>query len=306
MKFYLFGLLASALFLQGCATAQKRTLLNTSTRTQIQSVSLYNYVLNDEITPAVEISNVTGALGGGLIPALVDSSINSKRATAAALKATDFYNSTDKIDYRKILAKEINGAGLSAFKIKNPKESAENIFLNNKDLTNKIGALSPDEHLLVLQSNYGFMENSNTISMNMNAWIFSPGGAKKSAKPKPIYFNTFHYISQPSGKSGDEALGSWAAKDGALFSSALTEGAQELASMLKYDLQNDVQVECGNETKVSIYGINNLKMDVPGVELAASKNQRNQVRALGDGAIHSVPVGFTKPSGKKYQKSCSK
>ncbi len=51
--------------LQGCVSGVTRTPLNTQTANAIQQANTYNLVIQDEIRPAVNISNVTGAMGGG-------------------------------------------------------------------------------------------------------------------------------------------------------------------------------------------------------------------------------------------------
>ncbi|MEY4589621.1 MAG: hypothetical protein RL497_1697 [Pseudomonadota bacterium] len=304
MKLHLIFILAAFVFIQGCATGPKRTLLNQTSRAQVQTVHLYNYVLNDEVIPAVELSNVTGAMGGGLIPALIDSSINSKRTAAAASKITEFYSATDQLDYRKILAKEINAGITPAFRLAAAKDKAETVFLNDKALSAKANVLPQGEYFMSIQSSYGFKEDSKTLTVDMAAFIFNKDPAKSSGKPKPIYYNVFHYVSAPTGQGGENSLSTWMDKNGAQYAQTLTESAQELAAMLKYDLQNNAVMECGNETKASVFAVNALRINMTATELAAAKGSRTQVRG-NDGALYSLPVSAVTATGEKNQKNCT-
>jgi hypothetical protein len=118
MKLQFICIILVIFFLQACATGAKRTLLKQTERESIKSVRLYNLVVQDEVKPAIEISNVTGAMGGGLIAAFVGSSINKGRSATSQDIIEPLYNTIDNLDYRKMLAQEINPSVSSIFTLK--------------------------------------------------------------------------------------------------------------------------------------------------------------------------------------------
>ncbi|MES2672660.1 MAG: hypothetical protein V4660_00400 [Pseudomonadota bacterium] len=281
-------------FLQACAVGQKRTLLKQADRENIKSLELYNLIIQDEVRPAVELSNVAGAglaFGalGALITASVDSSINKGRSLTSQDLIEPLYNATDEIDYRKILAQEVNASVSSIYTLKTKKDLAESLLLSDPALKTKLAGLADGEYLLALSSFYGFMENSKTLNFETAAMIFKKrsGDAKKSV-PQPIYFNRFNYISKSVGNGAISSIAEWSNNNGELFKSMLNESAKEISHQLKYDLQNTVNLECGKSVQVNVFGFNGVKIKTKAV-LISENNARAVVRSRNDGFLYSVP-----------------
>jgi len=298
LKITLIGLIV--VLLQGCAVGQ-RTVLSQADRGSIKSVDLYNLVIQDEVRPAVDISNVAGAMGGGLIPALIDSSINKGRSLSAQDVAEPLFFATDSVDFRKMLAKEINTSVTSLYTLRSQKDVAETKLLSDPDLIAKIKQLNEGENLLYTSSFYNLMENSKSIKVETVAFVFKKSAAAKSGKPKPIYFNRLAYISESVGNGGADSIAAWAKNNGELFVKILSDGAAEIAQVLKYDLQNSVQFECNKLVAADIFGLNGAKFNIKSI-LVEQKPTRAVVRNSADGALYSVP-GTPVPS-KKLNKKC--
>lgn len=301
MKYQLIGIAFVVILLQGCVNGQKRALLSQTERDSIKNLNVYNLVMQDEIRPAVEISNVGGALGGGLIPALIDSSINKGRSLSAQDIIEPLYFATDSVDYRKLIAKEVNAVIAPVYSVMATKETAEAIVLSDSDLVAKIKTLKDGEYLLFLSSFYGFMESSKFLKTDTLAMVFSNKSISSSTKkPVPVYFNRLGYISASVGTGDSDSMGAWSKNNGELFAKTLNESAREIAAQLKYDLQNTSQFECGAIVVADTFAFTGLKIASKSV-LVEQKADRAMVRSIGDGALYSV-AGTPANSTEKNQK----
>ncbi|HWV15293.1 MAG TPA: hypothetical protein VN030_07655 [Cellvibrio sp.] len=302
MKSTLISIAAVAILLQGCAVGQQRTFLSQAERENIKRVELYNLVIQDEVRPAVEISNVSGAMGGGLIPALIDSSINKGRSVSAQDIIEPLYLATDSLDYRALLAKEVNTSTSSIYTLKEKKDLAEARLLSDPELKEKIKQLSDGEYLLYISSFYGLMENSKSFNSETVAMVFKkPAASASTARPKPIYFNRLNYVSGPVGNGGADSIALWAKNNGEAFTKTLNESAYETAQQLKYDLQNSMEFECGKNVSAEVFGFNGVKMKNASV-LVEQKSERAIVRNIGNGALYSIPG--TPEAAKSATKKC--
>src|SRR5688572_7316143 len=80
-KLLITGALLCASLAAGCAQSPHRPLA--AERSAIKSTEVVESVRQPELYAQINVSNVSAALGGGLIGALIDSSVNSSRASDA-------------------------------------------------------------------------------------------------------------------------------------------------------------------------------------------------------------------------------
>lgn len=299
MKLKIILVASILILLQGCAVSQ-RTILSQTERNNIKQLDLYNLIIQDEVRPAVELSNVTGAMGGGLIPALIDSSINKGRSNTAQDVAEPLYLATESADYRKLLAKEINASVSSVFTLKAKKDIAEAKLLSDPDLKEKISQLGEGEYLLYTSSFYGMMEGSKSFNAETVAMVFKKTAEKSSARPKPVYINRLNYVSEAQGNGEADSIALWSKNNGELFAKMLSESAYEIATQLKYDLQNTVEFECGAIVMADTFGFNGVKTPTK-VIMVEQKPARAIVRNKASGFLYSVP-GTPKSTKDKNQK----
>jgi hypothetical protein len=108
--------LATVLLLSACAIPMRATL-TPEQRGKISELNAHVVVVQDEVIAAVEASNVSGALGGGLIGAIIDSNVTSSRVKESQQALGSFYVAIEDVDYRR----EFNGSveqGLAGYPIK--------------------------------------------------------------------------------------------------------------------------------------------------------------------------------------------
>lgn len=82
MNLKLCGVVLATLLVTGCAT-RPYNRIDADARSEIKSVDSVLIVTQSEIGSSINVSNISGATGGGLIPALIDAGVNSSRTEKA-------------------------------------------------------------------------------------------------------------------------------------------------------------------------------------------------------------------------------
>lgn len=282
----LLGFTLVVLCLQGCVTGDKRTPLTAQAAQSIKSANSYNLVIQDEIRPAVNISNVSGAVGGGLIAAMVDSSINKSRNRSAQDVMSEFYAKTHDHDFRTHLATDFNKSIASALPLKITQAPAEFVLLSNKAREQRINSLAADEALVYSSSFYAFVDNSKELVTESVVYVYTKP-AKPTKSVKPIYFNRFVYLSEPKGTGQDDSIALWSAKDGELFRAEIKKSTAAIAELIAMDMKAQVNTFCGKPVKASMVFMGQVN---PGnATLVQEKGDRAWVQEA-SGALYSVPA----------------
>ena len=107
--------LSMALLLGACA-APMRSSLTPEQRAKITELTAHVIVVQDEVITAVQASNVSAGLGGGLIGAIIDSKVTNSRVNESQQALGPFYAAIEDVDYRKEFNDSIQG-GLSGYPI---------------------------------------------------------------------------------------------------------------------------------------------------------------------------------------------
>ena len=229
------GCVLLALILQACVTPPKYTAMTQQTKDSINSMDVYNLVMQDEVRPAVEVSNVSGAMGGGLIAAAVDSSINDDRANTARDLTDHFYIVTEDIDYRVLLAQTVNPV-LANLKHKNPQAHAEVLVMRDDQIKQRVASLKQGEAFLFLTSHYAFMDSFKVLQTFTTAYLYVGTGSKMDYT-KASYMNNFIYQSPTVGDGGDASVKLWSADKGRLFREQIQSSLSALQFKMNYDMQ---------------------------------------------------------------------
>lgn len=253
-----FVALGLALLIQACATGPKYTPMTQQTLDSIGSLESYNLVIQDEVTPAVELSNVSGALGGGLIAAAIDSSVNDGRATTSRDTIQPLYNEISDLDYRALIVEELNPVLIEDFNLSNPNERAEAVILKDKEITAKISRLKPGEAFLFLTNFYQFREQFQMLQTSTTAFLYLANSEKPSVN-KPDYHNTVIYQSELVGSGGAASVAEWAKDDAKLFREKIARSVQASKDMLRYDMRPIVNEKCEFGAQVEIPNILNTQ-----------------------------------------------
>lgn len=287
---------ALAILLQACATGPRYTPMTETTKQAISSVEVYSLVVQDEVKPSVKLSNATGALGGGLIAAAIDSSVNDDRAASALDIIEPLYNATLDVDYRELLAQEFNPALSSKFNVTGQKPRAEAVNLFKKDVEAKLKTLKSGEGFLVLSSYYQFHNDFKMLQTSMSAFLYTATD-KKASFTKPAYHNTVVYQSPHVGAGGQGSIEKWSENDGELFRKELQSSLTASKDMLMYDMEPILSEECLSGAKVRVPNVLNVTT-VKG-QLISTEGGANLVRG-NNGALYSVPESkIVKISTKK-------
>lgn len=306
MKLKMLFTVAITLILSACVSGPKYTPMTQEAKNSTQKVELYNLVIQDEIRPSPDLSNATGALGGGLLVAMIDSSINKGRSLTAQDIVEPLYNATEDFDYRVMISQAMNQSLSKEFTLNEQKETAEAILLSNEQLQHRIDNLNEGEALLLLSSFYRFLDNSQVLTTETLAFFYlnpekgSP--LKKATSKKPTYFNSVSYQSKKVGSGASNSIESWSKNDGALFKEYLKAGLIESAEMLAYDMQPILEENCLKQGKINIATAIGYK-NVEG-KLIKQVDNRSTVRA-NSGYIVSSEAGFLEIKPKKKNEQCS-
>lgn len=287
------GCVSLALLLQACATPPGYTPMTSQTQNAIKSLDAYHVVMQDEVRPAVDVSNVSGALGGGLLAAAIDSSINDDRANDARNITDKFYFVTEDINYRTLIAQSVNPV-LTQFRHKNPKPAAEAMVLRDDQIKQRVAALKAGEAFMFLTSHYAFMDNFKVLQTATTAYLYVGTGAKMDYT-KASYMNSFIYQSPTIGNGGESSVQLWSADNGKLFRVQLEKSLADLQSNMRYDMQPLVKESC----------LATMNFEFPN-QLGTQKLTAKTVKTVGDssllraedGALYSVATVKLTPAKK--------
>ena len=234
------------LLLGGCGATFRVNMPNPAPA-KISSTEIMMTVQQNEIYAEVERSNLTGAMGGGLLFALIDSSIESGRTEKAeeAIKpvrnALLEYNFNDefikatgeqlkKIDWLKI-------SKINLIQLKPDQEIESVISKSASNMVLKIDAkyyLSPKFDQLVLEANVTAFPNDKdmkAIAEKYNADTDSTVLYRENFKK--------YERSVTVSKSLSETAGNWTVNNGATIKSAMQSAVQELAKQIASGLEAD-------------------------------------------------------------------
>jgi hypothetical protein len=247
MKFKLIALAIAFLCLQACAVGPQYKKLPDETRKSINKAELYQLVVQDEVDFTFAVSNATGAMGGGLLWAVVDSSVNKGRARSALDVIRPLHDVSEDVDFRTILGKAIYDSLTGVLPLTDSSmQTASPLQLTNDQLKKRVQMLQPGEAFVHLDSRYLLTADFKTLEAVLGAQLYTPaaGGKKSSGMPKPAYFNMLKYQSEMIGDGGDASVAMWAKDDAALLQAKLLEASKNLADLLITDMQNIADPNC--------------------------------------------------------------
>ena len=273
-----------AISLQACVSGPKYTAMTQETNQKIDNSSIYVFVHQDEIRPAVKLMNSSAALGGGLIGAVIDSSNNDNIAANAMDVTLPLYREIVDFDFREVLMNELNPVFADKFKAGELPASASSIHKNQKQLMAEVKKLSEGEAHIFSNVFYQFADNSKLLQTTISVYMFLPNA--KPSLSKPDYYNVFHYQSSQVGEGGEDSIAKWASNGGELFRNEMTNSARVIAQNLEYDLQTSRQEQCIKGGKARIW--NSLGGLTSKGQVIKEQDDRLTVR-LNNSAIMSSP-----------------
>jgi hypothetical protein len=228
----LFATLSIALLLGACA-APMRSSLTPEQRGKITGLTAHVAVVQDEVIAAVQPSNVSAALGGGLIGVIIDSNVTNSRVNESQQALGPFYAAIEDVDYRKEFNESIE-RGLTGYAIKVGNFTTTPRALSNDKLLQLRNDLQLGQALLVIVPRYTLSMNFRSFDSEsvVTIWL-KPDG---SASNMPSQRGVLHYQSVLVGPGGKESLAKWGAQNAAVFRDVMRESIAETVRMVMLDI----------------------------------------------------------------------
>lgn len=278
------AVLATLLVVQGCVSMAQHTPITQAKKDQIKTLYVYNLVSQDEVRPAVELSNVSGALGGGLIGAMIDASINDDRANEARAALDTFYSNSLDMDYRQIQQEAFSPMLAEHFPLSADGAAVRTVVLTDKEVEQRAAKLGPNEGFLFLTSHYTFVESFKTLQTGMAAFLFVGGNAKPKVS-KPDFHNVYVYQSPVIGSGGEDSISQWSADKASTFREQIKQSIAFGVNAMKYDLQMPVTESCSIAASFNLPGQMGVQK-VTGI-LVEQTEEHALIRAK-DGRLYQV------------------
>ena len=230
-------------FFSGCATAIRVPL--SGAEKQVTSSQVVVGLRSQEIATDIHPSNVSAVTGGGLIGAIVDTSIDHSRAKDAEKAVIPLRNALVGYDLGQDFSDALRAELAKIDWLKNVSVDTRHLP-NNKALTAWVKDANTDV-VLVADTDYRLTPDFDAItlrvvvSLHAHAPALAKNAIEKDYLPPVLYFNVFATtiplpVAIAKGKL-DECATFWAADGGKLAREALGQAIPELAKMLAFDLQ---------------------------------------------------------------------
>lgn len=298
----IFSLFFFLTLLQACTLGPQRIPLIEENKKSITSIDTHNLVIQDEITPYVDLSNLTVGLGGGLLVAMIDATVNKHRSEAARSTMDYFYTATENIDYRELVATPHNLAIAKVINLQNPDKSAQAALLTPTELQTKFETLAEGEALYYAATAYRFIDQAKRIHSVTAAYIYTNPEQAKIKKPesthfsrpamgiepqiKPVYYNSFAYQSEVVGNGLQNSIDTWANNNAEKYLDILNESIRETAEMITYDLANPEDDTCidrvDSEAFRFLFGTQKVSGNIVG------QSEKNVRVRLHNGSLYSI------------------
>ncbi|MFL9876107.1 hypothetical protein [Paraburkholderia megapolitana] len=210
-----------------------RSSLTPEQRGKITELTAYVVVVQDEVIAAVHPSNVSAALGGGLIGAIIDVNVTNYRVNESQEALGPFYAAIEDVDYRKEFDDSIE-RGLAAYPIKVGKFTTTPRALSDDKLAQLRNDLQPGQALLVIIPQYSLSMDFRSFDSESVVTVWLKSDASNSRIPSQR--GVLHYQSAPIGPGGKESLAQWGAQNATAFRDAMRESISENIRMVMLDI----------------------------------------------------------------------
>jgi hypothetical protein len=224
--------LSIALLLGACA-APMRSSLTPEQRGKLTELTAHVIVVQDEVIAAVQASNVSAGLGGGLIGAIIDSKVTNSRVNESQQALGPFYAAIEDVDYRKEFNDSIE-RGLSGYPIKVGQFATTPRALSNDRLQQLRNDLQPGQALLIIVPRYTLTMDFRSFDSESVVTIWLKPDASNSNMPSQR--GVLHYQSAPMGPGGKESLAMWGQNNAAAFRDVMRESITETVRMVMLDI----------------------------------------------------------------------
>lgn len=272
---------AFVLMLSGCAAPLTHVALDSNTAAKISDVKVRSQIWQDEVIVRAQASNVAASLGGGLIAALIDSSISESRQGKAQSVIEPFYDSVDDVDFRQQFWTALDEALKDKkFALKVSAVEKSPALLTSAELKARREALSSSQGLMTVGVGYDFSHDFRYFNIVVGVDLF------RGTQDTSAYTNIFTYQSAAVGAGGDASMTSWSESKGQRYRDAIKEGIAEVFKMLALDLPANGAPATGPAQNFSFF-TSPAPMPINGPVLDQQKNR--VVVRHSNGRVFSLP-----------------
>lgn len=241
-------LILLAYVLGGCAMPI-RINLTPEQRANVTELKAHVVVVQDEVIVAVQPSNVGAATGGGLLGAMIDSSVTNSRVKASQEIMGPLYAQIEDVDYRREFNEAIRRE-LANYPIKVAQFTTTPRALSQDSLAQLRSELQTGQALLVIYPRYFLTMDFRNLDVEANVSMWTKDGPANT----PVQRGILYYQSQPVGSGGKESIALWGDKSGSAFRVAIKESIVETINLVLMDL--DLKVPSDKSAQSQAYEFN--------------------------------------------------
>lgn len=215
--------------LSACAGVVHKPLSDTS-RNGIKYVEMRVVVLQEGPIFSARPPGVAAAAGGGLIPALIDASVQKSRQEAMVGKVSTILEAVHDYDFRGEYAASLNAELQNGFPLKVGKLSIVPSSLSHESANALIAATKGGSGLLQLITYYELEPNLSAMTIRTSASLWSEGNQEKA------YSNHLIFQANSGSLDLDRNVELWSAEGGLRLRGQFLKGIRETLKMLVLDL----------------------------------------------------------------------
>lgn len=224
------------LLLTGCVAMPKYVALSPETKSGLGEVRATSFVVQDEIIVVAQPSGVAAAVGGGLIAALIDSSIAKGRQAEIQSRIEPFYDAVDDFDFRREFWITLVPYLQRSYPVKVADVKTAMMAMTRVDHDKVLAGLPAGKGFMLIGTGYRFTPDYTRLTMLTGVDIWS--GGRKEAPQEPVYSNLFVYQSAPLAAADGDPLQQWGANAGRLYRERVKEGIAETVRMFALDMEH--------------------------------------------------------------------
>ena len=268
------------LLLAACASPA-RVNLSPEQRSSIKELNAHVIVVQDEVIAAVQPSQVSLTTGGGLIGAMIDSSVTNSRVKESQKIMGPFYAEIENVDYRTIfndtIREELKSYPIAVSKVMTSPQS-----LNQSELRNATKTLAQDEALLIIAPSYTLTMDFRSFDATAIVSMWT-----KSGELKPVYRGVLHYQSPAFGPGGKDSIALWGADGAKQFQGTMHESVAEIMKMIRMDVNFTAPQEKSGESSLFAFNTGAGNGTIKGRLLSENAGR---IIVIGDnGTLYSLP-----------------
>ena len=274
--------------LGACSVVPMRISLPPQQRSAITELNAHVIVVQDEVIAAVQPSNVSVATGGGLIGAMIDSSITNSRVKASQEILGPFYAHIEDVDYRKEFNEAIQKS-LARYPIKVSRFTTTPRALSNDSLKRLRSELAPGQALLVVYPRYFLTMDFRSLDAESVVTMWTKDGDDRI----PVQRAVLYYQSRLVGSGGQESVALWGAQNASAFRATLRESIAETINLFLLDLELDSAALAAKVPAPQSFAFNTGASQGT-IQARLVKEDAGRVTVLGvDNKLYSLPKDST-------------